>query len=180
MIESLALVLVKTLVSFMFEQHLESMASIQIDGAPKWYQQQTNNNICESSYAHGKLDSIERAKLDAISQLIKRINYSTKSVANEYYKSITDSTERELVKRFSEDNKLTTFVQSAASFENIEYQEERNTTYVRACISKESMANYQSNRTREISHELTGHRYRAASKKLDQLMSNYPEPPTQQ
>ena len=72
MLESLAFALVKTFITFMFQQNLEHMQAVHIQGAPSWYYQQTSEHICDSGFAYGRLEAVDAAKAEARKQMVLR------------------------------------------------------------------------------------------------------------
>lgn len=158
MIESLAFALAKTLISFMFEQHLENMQSVRLEGAPGWYAQQTRDHICDSGHAYGQLAVIEAAKSNARKEMEQRLRRAMQIVAYEKYRDRTDPAERALIERFSQDENLPTFVESSLIYENIEYKEKSMTAYARICIPKERLEQYQIDRVGKLVKAVTHHK----------------------
>ena len=158
MIESLAFALVKTLITFMFEQHLENMQSVKLQGAPRWYAQQTVDHICDSGHSYGRLEVVEDAKSTARRQMVLRLERAMTSVAYEKFRDRTEPTERALIDQFSRDNQLPTFVESSLIYENIEYRDTSMTAYVRICIPKERLVRYQEERVAKLAKAVTHHR----------------------
>jgi len=158
MLESLAFALVKTLIVFMFEQQLENAQSVRIQGAPGWYAQQTTNHICESGLAYGRIEAIDSAKANSRQAMVRRLEGAMDSVAYERFRHTTDPAERDLIRRFSRDEQLPAFIQSAVIFENIEYREKPAAAFVRACIPKARMVAYQEERVGKLVKAVTLHR----------------------
>jgi hypothetical protein len=166
MIESLAFSLVKTLISFMFDQHLENMQSVKLESAPKWYYQQTVDHICDSGHAYGRLEVLDSAKLTARRQMEHRLKRAMEAVSYEKYRDRTDPAERALVQRFSTDENLPIFVESSVIYENLAYHDNTGVAYARVCIPKERLVRYQEERVGELVKAVTLHRRDRA---LDEL-----------
>jgi hypothetical protein len=167
MLEALAFALVKTFITFMFEQHLENMQSVKLDGAPAWYAQQTRNHICESGYALGGLNAVDVSKANARTSMAKRIEQAMESVAYESYRNRTEPTEQALVKQFTVDANLPTFINASVIYENIEYREKNSIAYTRVCIPKERMVNYQEERVTLLAKSLSIERRNRGMEELD-------------
>lgn len=167
MIESLAFALAKTLIAFMFEQHLENMQSVRLEGAPAWYAQQTRDHICDSGHAYGRLGAVDGAKSSAKQEMEQRLQRAMRLVAYDKYRDRTEPAERALIERFSHDENLSTFVESSLVFENIEYKETTMTAYVRICIPKERLEKYQAERVTKLVKSVTHHRRDRGFDELD-------------
>lgn len=167
MLESLAFALAKTLITFMFEQHLENMQSIRLEGAPRWYAQQTQDHICDSGHSYGRLDSVDDAKRSARRQMELRLQRAMEIVSYEKFRDRTEPTERALIEGFSRDQNLPTFVESTLIYENIEYKEKQMIAYVRICIPKDRLQQYQEERVIKLVKAVTLHRRDKAMGELD-------------
>jgi len=167
MLESLAFALVKTFITFMFEQQLEHMQSVRIEGAPGWYYQQTRNHICDSGLARGPQESVETAKANARSAMGTRLENAMRTVAYEKFRDRTDPAEKALIQRMVQDQDLPVFVASAVIYENIEYRQKNATAYARVCIPKERLVNYQTERAGKLAKALTVHRRDKAFDEMD-------------
>jgi hypothetical protein len=175
MLESLAFALVKTFITFMFEQHLEHMQSVRVEGAPGWYYQQTKNHICDSGFAQGGLEAVEASKADARKQMVIRLNKALEIVVYENFRDKSDPTERALVERFKQDENLPVFVESAVVYENVEYKQKQSTAYSRVCIPKERLQSYQEERVGKLKKAVTLHHRDRAFDALDSEMSAMPK-----
>jgi hypothetical protein len=173
MLESLAFALAKTLISFMFEQHLERMESVRIQGAPGWYYQQTSDHICSSSFADGGLASINLAKQNARNEMHTKISESIQTVVYNNYRHLKDSSERKLVNAFSSDKQLPQFINSTVIYENIEHNDASQKTYVRVCITKEAFTHYQQERASLLASQITHYRSGKSFKELDNSVKSF-------
>lgn len=170
MLESLAFALVKTFITFMFNQHLEHAESVHIEGAPSWYYQQTRGHICDSGSAHGDLDAVEQSKANARKQMVTRLNKALEIVVYENFRDKSDPTERALVERFKRDENLPVFVESAVIYENLKYEEKQSTAYARVCIAKDTLQTYQLERVGKLKKAVTLHHRDRAIDMLDNGM----------
>ncbi len=175
MLESLAFALVKTFITFMFEQHLEHAQSVRIEGAPGWYYQQTVNHICDSGSAQGGLAAVEQSKAAARKQMVLRLDKALEIVVYENFRDKSDPTERALVERFKQDENLPVFVESAVIYENIEYKERQSTAYARVCIPKETLVAYQEERVGKLKKAVTLHHRDRAFDALENEMVGLPK-----
>jgi hypothetical protein len=171
MLESLAFALVKTFITFMFDQHLENMQSVKLDGAPGWYAQQTKNHICESGHAFGGLNAVDVAKANARQNMAKRIQQAMESVAYESYRNRTEPTEQALVKQFTVDANLPAFINASVVYENIEYREKTMVGYTRVCIPKERMVAYQQERVTLLAKNVSIHHRNRGMDELDKELN---------
>ncbi len=167
MLESLAFALVRTFITFMFEQHLERMESVRIEGAPGWYYQQTRNHICDSGLARGPQEVIETAKANARSAMVARLEGAMRTVAYEKFRDRTDPAEKALIQRMVRDEDLPVFVESAVIYENLEYLKKTTTAYSRVCIPKERLVAYQNERAGKLAKAVTVHRRDKAFDEMD-------------
>jgi len=175
MLESLAFALVKTFISFMFQQHLEHMQAVRIQGAPSWYYQQTVDHICDSGFAYGRLEAVEQSKADARKQVVIRLEKALETVVYENFREKTDPAERALVERFERDENLPVFVESSVIYENIEYKDKQSTAYARVCIPKETLQAYQEERVSKLKKTVTLHHRDRAFDALDNELSTQPK-----
>ncbi|MDP2787451.1 MAG: hypothetical protein Q8O79_05185 [Pseudomonadota bacterium] len=175
MLESLAFALVKTFITFMFEQHLDHMQSVRIEGAPGWYYQQTKQHICDSGAAHGGLGAVEQSKANARNQMVIRLNKALEIVVYENFRNKIDPTERALVERFKQDENLPVFVESAVIYENIEYKEKQETAFARVCIPRERLHAYQEERVGKLKKAVTLHHRDRAFDALESEMGVLPK-----
>lgn len=158
MLETLAFALAKSLIVFMFDTQLENAQSVKFQGAPRWYGQQTVDHICDSGFAKGGLESVDRSKLNAQLTMKTRIEKSIESVAYDSFRDRTAKDELELVQGFIMDSNLQTFINANLIYENIEYRERSSTAFTRACIGKERMLSYQQDRLIKLAKSLSIHR----------------------
>ncbi len=175
MLESLAFALVKTLITFMFQQQLEAAQAVRMEGAPSWYARQVETKLCESSYAQGGLDAVDAAKSNARAQLATRINRAMDVVIYDNFRQRKDPAERELIDRFRLDPDLPTFIEGNAADENIEYREQRRTGYARTCLAREKLEAYQTERVGNLRKSVTLHRRDRGFDELDGEMARPPK-----
>jgi len=146
--------LVETLTKHLFQNKLNEMDKIEIDGAPSWYMKPIDDEICVFTHKHGTLDSIEIAKDKSKFKMIKKIDETVDIVVYENTKNITNKKEKLLVDKWKVDSRLPTFVNQNLQFSRVVYEEEINTAFVRACISSDIIITYQKERLSDIKKEL--------------------------
>lgn len=166
----IALALVETLTKFMFSKmlcSLDASSTVEIDGAPRWYMQEVDDKMCSFSYARGGLDSVDVAKKKAKFKIQKDINGLINIVVYENIKNISNDKEQAVVDRFKNDKNLPVFTSANLRYDKIVYQEDMDTTFVRACIPKQTIINYQKDRLQTISKGLSISRADQALEDLD-------------
>lgn len=153
------LALLKTLVSFMFEQYLYSTQEYDIDNAPSWYYQEKSSEMCAFTYQTGDLKSIDIAKANAHKQMQKKIKKVIDISIYEQYKNTLTKDESKVLKRFAKDENLGIFVDSKLKYIKVKYEDDINTSFVKACIPKQTIINYQTDRFKTVQNELQDFRF---------------------
>lgn len=167
MISVIASALVETLVKHMFNKVLNEMEKIEIGGAPSWYMKEIDDQMCSFAYAKAGLDSIDIAKKKAKFKMIKDINGLINIVVYENIKNITNQKEQDLVNNFKNDPNLKVFTDANLRYSKVVYEDEIDTTFVRACIPKKTIITYQENRLKTITKALSVSRSDQALSDLD-------------
>jgi len=165
-LEAIGLSLVKALSSFLFSKMLV-YSDINIQGAPTWFQKPESAYICISTYQEGDLGSVEIAKDKAKKQMSNKLNEIMEIVVYDNYRNLEDKSEKAFVKSFLNDEDLPIFVNKNIEFKNIEYVKKVNTTFVRGCISKDNVIEYEKERIELIRKKLTHKRADNAFEELD-------------
>ena len=163
----LALALTNTLASFLFEQYLYSTVEYDIDNAPSWFYQEAADEMCTFTYKTGKLESIEIAKQDAHDKMVKRIEKIVIVSVDKYYEDTVSEKEQLLLDTFSKDRRLTLFVDANLRYIKVKHEDNADVTFVKACIPKQQILDYQKKRLGKIQHDLTLHRADQAFDDLD-------------
>lgn len=176
--EIIALKLIATLTGFLFEGYLDTFKTVEIEGAPNWYQKSSNNQILLGyGYEIGGITSIEIAKEHCKKDLINKINKSVQVSIEDNFKHIKNAKEKEIVRLFATDSNLQIFVDKNLKFEKIEhleakekgiFQKERVAqTFVGCAMPKQSILNYQKERLSEISKAVVNFKSDRAIEELE-------------
>ena len=168
----LALSLGNTLAGYIFDIYLRTENTLDIDGAPDWYLRNDDAEWdCAFGYAPGNLASVEVAKSDATKNLISQQEQYVESVIrNEVQRRrLRDEKERQLVEQFLNDSELKNFVTGQRQFLKITYEDAKDVraAFVKACLGRETIVNYQKERLQRITTELSKKRAESAFRELD-------------
>jgi hypothetical protein len=152
----------------MFSNYLDEQSQIKIGGAPSWYMQPVDNQICTFSHKKGKNDiEIDIVKDKSRFKMIKKINNTIDIVIYENTKNITNKKEKAVVNKFRIDDNLPLFVKQNLVYSKIIYEDEIKTTFVRSCIKSQIVLDYQILRLQEIKKEVTKEKAKSAFDDLD-------------
>jgi len=159
--------LVETLVKHMFNKYLNERDKIEIGGAPSWYMDEIDDQMCVFAHKSGGIDMIDVVKENARFKMIKKINGTIDVVVYENTKNITNEKEQAVVDRFKDDKKLPMFVDKNLNYSRVAFEDEIDSTFVRACIPKETIIEYQKDRLKIISKEVTKYKSKVGHSELD-------------
>jgi len=166
MVLAIATALVKTLSSYLFSAYLKShYGSVEVDGAPSWYGSEPDDAICVSTYRNGGIEELELTKEDSKIKLRKKVNHIIELVIYKNFKNLTPD-EEEFLNKISKDKKLPLFVDSNTKFQNIKVDEDEKKVFVRSCLDKKALIEYEKNRVKELTKNLT---YYKSDKAFDEL-----------
>ncbi len=160
-------VLIKTLTAFMFEQYLYSTVEYDIDNAPPWFYQEQASEMCSFTYEYGNLESIKKAKISAHKEMQEKINKLVDISIYEQYKNRLSADETKILKHFAKDSNLPVFVDSKLQYVKVKYEDNVNMTFVKACIPKQTIISYQTDRFKNVQKELQMYRSDKAIDGLD-------------
>ena len=167
MILGIATALVKTLASYLFSGYLKAhYGSVEIDGAPSWYGKEPEEAICVSTYKNGDIEQLERTKEDAKLKLQNRVSHILEIVIYKNFQNLTPD-EENFLNRIKKDKKLKLFVDANTKFQNIKVDNEENKVFVRSCLDKNGLINYEKVRVKELSKNLTYYKADKAFNELD-------------
>jgi hypothetical protein len=155
MLESLALGLVKTLIAFLFKSYVATQSSVHIEGAPRWYMQNTADKVCVYDYQTGGLDAIDRAKQESYVKMNTELTNIIEAVIYQNYSDLKDPKEKQFVMAFKNDKYAPVFIRKTMTFPNIDYRKSEQTAFVKACIDKDTIVEYQKKRINKIKYALT-------------------------
>ena len=164
--------LVETLVKHMFGNFLKEQDKIDIGGAPSWYMNPVKDEMCVFTHKSGGLDNIDIAKDNAKLKMVKKIDGTIDIVIYENTKNITNDKEKEVVNLWKQDSNLPTFVEKNLHYSRISFEDEINTTFIRACIPNNTIIDYQKERLQTIKKEVTKFKANTAYDDLDSSLEN--------
>lgn len=178
MLEVIILKLVSSLTGYLFEGYLDSIKSINVEGAPSWYgKDHSSKNLYAYGYAKGDMESIEIARNNCRVAMIKKINGLIEIVVYDNFKDLKDPKEKLLVNEFKKDSNLELFVTKNMAYEKLDSFEEQKESifkkyrpaqsFAGGMIPKQVIIDYQKERLQKIKYEITHHRLKNAEDELD-------------
>lgn len=178
MLEAIILKLVTTLTGYLFQGYLDSIQSINIEGAPSWYGKvHSSKNVYAYGYAKGGIESIEIARANCRMEMKKKINGLIEIVIYDNFKNIKDAKEKALINEFKKDPDLEVFIEKNMKFEKVEHLDEQKEgffqkarpeqTFAGGMIPKQAIIDYQKDRLEKIKYNLTHFRAGNAEDELD-------------
>ncbi len=167
MIESIALALVKTLATYLFKTYVLVQTNVKIEGAPSWYMKNVPSAVCVYDAQYGGLESIDAAKSSALVRMNKELTAIIENIIYENYHNLKDPKEKAFVYMFKNDAESPIFVQKNTKFPNIEYSKKQRIAFVQACVDKQTIIDYQTERSEKIKYELTHKRAGDAFEELE-------------
>ena len=170
MVTIITTALIETLVKHMFTKALNEMDTVSIDSAPSWYMKPVNDDICSFSSANGRVSSINTAKNQAMNQMDTKINNIIDITIHDNIKSATTNKEQQLLDQWKFDPNLDMFIMKNLNYNKIVYEEEIDTSFVRACIPKKDILSYQKERLEIIGKSLLNYKADSAMNELDELL----------
>jgi hypothetical protein len=167
MLSILGMVCIEALAKHMITQSLNEMSKVDIGGAPSWYMKPVDNKICTFSHNNNGMNYIEHTKNETRIKMVKKLDDIIEVIIYEKYKNIKDNREKEILKQWSIDNNLEIFVKSKINFEKVIFENEINTTFVRACIPQEDVLNYERKRIGKIEKNILKYKSNMAFDELE-------------
>lgn len=171
-IMGLALSLGNTLASYLFDVYLRNENSFKLDGAPDWYGRNDDPEYdCAFGYMEGSLASVEPAKLQASKNLTAQQERHVRAVLSSEIakRKLQNEKEHLLVERFKKDPDLKEFVFSNQHFMKVFYEDDEDVraSFVKVCLRREAVIDYQKERLQRITTELSKNRAESAFGELD-------------
>jgi len=163
--------LVESLTKHMFSKYLDSLDKVDIGGAPSWYMQPVDDDMCVFSHKSGEIDTVDFVKNKARIKMIKKIDDTIDIIIYENIKNITNEKEKELVNQWKVDSNLPVFVNKNLDYSRVSYEDEIKATFVRACIPKKIFIDYQSNRLEIIKKEVLKFKSKSAIIEMENELS---------
>jgi hypothetical protein len=168
MVTAILSALVETLAGYMFSSYFDdNFKKIDIDNAPSWYLKSEKNYMCTFSHKNGGLDSIDMAKNDSREKMIKRIDEVVEITIYDNLKHVKNEKEKAVIDIWKSDINLPIFVNKHLDYRKIEYKEEKDISFVSACIPKEIIINYQKDRLSTINKKVLGVKVKSAFSELN-------------
>ena len=146
--------LVETLTKHMFSNYLDARDKIEIGGAPSWYMMPVEDKMCVFTHKSGGMDMIDIAKNNAKLKMVKKINGTVDIVIYENMKNVKNKKEKAVIDHWKMDSNLPVFVNKNLEFSRVAFEDEINTTFVRACIPNQTIITYQTERLQTIKTEV--------------------------
>lgn len=159
--------LVETLVKHMFNNYLNERDKVEIDGAPSWYMDPVEDKLCSFSHKIGNINNIDIVKKNARFKMIRKIDNTINIIIYDNMKNVKSDKEKKLIKKFKKDKNLPLFVDKNLDYSKIKYEKEINTTFVKACIEKNTIIDYQKERLNLIKKEILNSKVNDAFNELD-------------
>ncbi len=169
MLETLAMAVLKAIVSFIFQEAMVSGTDLDIEGAPRWYGRSERGQFCVSTYHEGGLDAVDRVKEKVYVKLTREIERAIDMALVENFQDLKDEKEKKFISLVAKDEKLPLFIERYAQLKNLEYDEDRQIAFARACISKERFEAYQHRRIEHIRKSLSLKRSEDAFQELEMV-----------
>ena len=153
MLEGLALSLLNTLASFIFENYLKDNYTVTY-GVPNWFYKESQNELCSFDYIYGNYIYVDKLKYKLEKKLQNRIKDINNKVVYVNFKNAHDPKEKAIINKFK-DGDYRNFVHFNISFSKIEYSEELNRLFGKACIQKNVLMKFSKKRLQEIVHNVS-------------------------
>jgi hypothetical protein len=163
----IATALTETLVKHMFKKYLDERDKIELGGAPSWYMVELDDKLCTFAHNKGGLDSVEIAKKDATIKMRKQIGKIVEVVIYDNMQNVKNEKEKAIVDKWKVDSNLPVFVDKHLDYSRIAYEDEVDTTFVRACIPRQIIFDYQKNRLEGIKSAVLAQKSSSAFGDLD-------------
>ena len=155
MVLAIATALVKTLASYLFSAYLKAhYGSTEIDGAPSWYGQEPKEAVCVSVYKDGGIEQLNATKNLSKEEVYKKIKHILEVVIYKNFKHLTPD-EEAFLNSVKNDPKLKLFIDSNIKFQNILEDEDEKKVFIRTCLDKEGLINYEKNRVKDLVKQLS-------------------------
>jgi len=172
MLESIGISLVATLISFLFEQNILRKSHIDIEGAPFWYEQRSDQNkIYVSTYVDGDLSSIEKAKGEVVKKITIIIEDAYKVTIRKEFMKLRSKKEIKFIKGMQNDSYLSTFVKNNTVIQDIKYDKDVNRAFVRGYMPLEVLKQYQTQRIIKIKKRVLDYQFDDMMEELEKEAS---------
>ena len=159
--------MVETLVKHMTQKYLDNLDGVKVGGAPSWYMEPVKDQMCVFTHQKGSFGAIDIAKDNARFKMKKRIDDVIEVVIYKTQGEIKDKKEKEVVDSFRKDPNLPSFIKTNLKFTQVTYADEVKTAFVRACIPKNTILDYQKDRLMKINTAVLSTKSKGAFDSLD-------------
>ncbi len=167
MVSVIGIALVETLTKHMFGKFLDERDKVEIGGAPSWYMVELEDDLCTFAHKSGGYDSIEIAKNRANFTMVKKIGEIVEIVIHDNMKNVSGVKEQSIVDKWKEDANLPVFVNKHLDYSMVAYEDEVDTTFVRACIPRDVINDYEKLRLQNIERLVLSQKSQNAMDELD-------------
>ncbi|MEA3554167.1 MAG: hypothetical protein U9R39_07200 [Campylobacterota bacterium] len=172
MLESIGISLISTMISFLFEQNVLRRSSVDIQGAPSWYEKKSNpERIYVSTYINGDIDSIDETKQKVVKQITLIIENGYKVTIKKHFVGTYSKREKLFIDKMQKDFKLSQFVEQNVVFQNIKYNEKFKKVFIRGYINIDSLKEYQTNRMIKIKKKVLDYQFDDMMEELEKEAS---------
>lgn len=174
-IETLALAIGKTITVHFLTLYLNTVARthIEIDGAPGWYYEVSEDEVASFAHAAGAMGSVETAKKSATDTMERDVQKTMEGLLYDFYKKTRSEKEEALILGLGKDENLRHFIQKSISYPNIVYNEEKQLAFVKASIPVETLLEYEKDRLQKIKIALVKSREQEAFETLKNESESY-------
>lgn len=168
--------LVETLVKHMFSNYLDEKDKIEIGGAPSWYMMPVENEMCTFAHKSGGMDMIDFTKDQTKIKMAKKINDIIEITIYDNTKNVKNIKEKSVIEAWKIDSNLPVFVKKHINYSRVSYEDEIQTTFVRGCISNDTIISYQKERLEQIKQAVLNAKANNAFDELDSDLQVSPNP----
>lgn len=172
MLESIGISLISTMISFLFEQNILKQSSIDIQGAPSWYEKKSNpERIYISTYTNGNIDSIDGIKQKVIKKITLIIENGYKVTIKKHFVGTYTNKEKLFIEKMQKDFKLSKFIEQNVIFQNIKYNEKLKKVFIRGYINIDLLKKYQTKRMIKIKKKVLDYQFDDMMEELEKEAS---------
>lgn len=172
MLETIGMSLIGTMISFLFDTQMLRTSTVDIQGAPYWYEQQNDKTkLYTSAYIDGGIDKLGNAKEKVVIVLKSRIEKAYDTTTTSEFMLGRDKKELDFIQAMKKDSGLKNFIQQKVVYQNIKYNEELNRIFIRGYVSIDALKKYQENRIIDIKKRLLDHQFDGMMEGIDKEAS---------
>ena len=168
-LEGVCLQLLKVTSSHLFKNYLEDRRDIRLQGAPKWYyNNKDEQHICVFASEQGAFEAVEKVREKTRGQMVEKINRIL-AVVSEDQKNllVLDQQDRDIVESFKFDADATNFVQRHLDIDRLDYRQNASRVFSRGCLSKQALLDYQKQRLVKLQMAIVDKRAKSAFDELE-------------